>query len=94
MRPFNSILYEQLHFLPLADLFTLEQCKIIYKISNNLLRSNSNIVKINEVHNYSVKTNNFYLSNIGLSIALTEPLTKIYIIQELYEAESQRFDFH
>ena len=70
----STPLFSQLHILPLTKLYNLNSSILMYKIDNNMITGNYNLIKINKLHNYSTRFSNnlnyhqpFYKTNQGIS---------------------------
>ena len=68
-------LYRVLKVLPIADILKIEQSKSIYKIINNLQKSNTEIRHLSQIHNYNTRHNdNICLGKARTNIALRNPI--------------------
>lgn len=66
----SRTVYESTNSRRLTHLIEISKCKLIYKIKNNLMKTNIRLMNNSEIHNFNLRNNN----NIHISSSRTNRL--------------------
>ncbi|KAK9892242.1 hypothetical protein WA026_019043 [Henosepilachna vigintioctopunctata] len=68
---------KKLNIMNLKQILELEQCKLMFKVTENLQKCNSQLRYANNIHSHFTRTqNNLYLSNVRTQVGLNNPLSR------------------
>lgn len=74
--PTNTV-YEQTKILTLIQILKIEQCKFIYKALNNNLKCNTELIFVNQIHNYDTRNQTRLFQNkVTTVVGYQNPISK------------------
>lgn len=77
----TDYLYEILKIHPINTVLKIDQCKTIYKISNNMQKCNTTFTMANEIHTFNTRQcSNIYLNPVRTNVALHNPISEAFNI--------------